>query len=336
MSMLLCAAEGETASELQAALGHKQVGLKKSDIATIFEQQMSLLLQPNNSYTLTCANSLLSQKCFQVNDEYKKILTESFKAFVLEVDFLKENKKAVNKINEWVKEKTNNMIPELLQSLDPSAELILLNAVYFKGSWKTQFRKEATYAQVFYNRGLEEKAKETEMMHMTDSFLFFEEETFQAIQLPYISEEIAMIFLLPKERNGLDKLEAMLTSSFLEDLKQKFRKRKVKITLPRFRLEYAKSLVPYLSELGVKRAFSRGAELTVVSDDPDLAVSEIFHKAVLDVKEEGSEAAAATKIYIVKRCLEIVPEFVADHPFAFVIYNAKNDLILFMGRVYEL
>ena len=249
---------------------------------------------------------------------------------------MKENEKAVNKINDWVKEKTNNMIPKLLQSLDPSTVLVLLNAVYFKGTWMKQFSKEATFAQKFYNRGVEEKAKMVEMMHKKDSFPFYEEETFQALQLPYAGEEIAMMFLLPREKNGLDKLERMFSPSFLEDLKQKLWKQKVEVSLPRFRLEYTKSLIPYFSELGVKRAFSRGAELTVASDCPDLAVSEILHKAVLEVNEEGSEAAAATMVGVMLCCLVMEPEFVADHPFAFVIYNTKTDLILFMGRVHEL
>ena len=107
---------------------------------------------------------------------------------------MKENEKAVNKINDWVKEKTNNMIPKLLQSLDPSTVLVLLNAVYFKGTWMKQFSKEATFAQKFYNRGVEEKAKMVEMMHKKDSFPFYEEETFQALQLPYAGEEIAIFF----------------------------------------------------------------------------------------------------------------------------------------------
>lgn len=153
MGMLLCAAEGETASELRTVLGHEQAGINKDDVATVFEKQMTLLLQPNDSYTLSCANSMLSQKGFDVKDEYKKILAESFKALALEVDFLRENAKAVNQINEWVKEKTNNMIPKLVQSLDTSTVLVLLNAVYFKGTWMNQFEKKIVIcAGIFQQR----------------------------------------------------------------------------------------------------------------------------------------------------------------------------------------
>lgn len=336
MAMLLCAAEGETASEIRSALGHDDAGIAKDDIASIFKQQLTLLSKNSDSYTLASANAMLSQRGFDIKDPYKNILAESFKAILMEADFIQENEKTTNLINEFVKEKTNNMIPKLLQSLDPSTVMVLLNVVYFKGTWMEQFKKEKTSPQAFYNKGLNQMAKDVDMMHMKKSFPFYEDETLQVLQLPYIGEEIAMLILLPREINGLESIESSLSPSFVADLKRKLHKKKVEVSLPRFRLEYTKSLVPCFKELNVTHVFSRGAELGVASDSTDLAVSDIIHKAVLEVNEEGSEAAAATMVSVMLCSLTFDPVFCVDHPFAFVIYDTKSDMILFMGRVNEL
>ena len=336
MAMLLCAAEGETESEMRAALGHDHAGIKKDEISCLFEQQMPLLLTETPNYTLSNANSMLSQKGFDVKEEYKQILAKSFKALLLEVDFLNENEKTVQEINNWVKEKTNDMIPELVQSLDPATVLVLLNAVYFKGTWSEKFEKEATYPQNFYNKGADENVKEIDMMHMKESFPFYEDEFLQVLQLPYVGDNIAMLVLLPREKNGLESLEASLTPSFIGDMRSKLWRKKVEVSLPRFRLEYTKSLVPCFQILGINQLFNRGAELGAASDSGDLAVSEILHKAVLEVNEEGSEAAAATMACVMMCALIFDPVFTADHPFAFVIFDTTSDLILFMGRVDEL
>lgn len=336
MAMLSCGATGETAAEMSAALGYDHAEINKEDVATLFEQQMSVLLKCPDSYTLASANSMLSQKGFEVKDQYKSILTESFKALLLEVDFQTEVAKVVSQINNWVKEKTNNMIPKLVDSLDPATVIVLLNAVYFKGSWLHKFNVKCTHPQTFYNKGLQENAKEVDMMHLKENFPFTENESFQTLKLPYKGEELAMLILLPRAKDGLESLEGSLTPSFIRDLNKNLWNTKVDVTLPRFRLEYSKSLISCFQQLGVNRVFQQGAELGIVSDSQNLAVSDIFHKAVLEVNEEGSEAAAATMVSVMLCSISFDPEFIADHPFAFAIYDTRNDLVLFMGRVEEL
>lgn len=336
MAMLLCAAEDETERELRTALGYDSASIEKDDIACIFKDQMLALAKNPDSYTLACANSMLSQKGFTIKDLYKNILVDSFKALLLEVDFQTEGMEAVKQINDWVKEKTKNMIPKLVDTLDPSTVMILMNAVYFKGSWSQKFNESLTTVQNFCNKGLEDNLKEVNMMYRKEKYPYADNESFQALQLPYVDEEVAMLILLPHSKDGLKTVESALTPSFVRDLKQSMRKRKVEVSLPRFRLEYSKSLVSSFQRLGVDKAFKSGAELGAASDASNLVVSDILHKAVLEVNEEGSEAAAATKIAIVKRCMVYDPVFCANHPFAFIIYDTRSDLILFMGRVEEL
>ena len=337
MGMLLCAAEGVTASELRSALGHKNAGIKKKDLPSLFEQQMSILTPKDDSYILSFANSMLRQKHFQVKDEYKKIISDFFKGSIYEVDFAGETESVRKNINSWVSEKTNNMINDFLKCLDPSNVLILLNAVYFKGTWSKQFDKKDTRSGIFYNRGQKNKAKKVDMMHLTNPFPYYKDDTYQALQLPYIGDEMAMLILLPNERDGLGPLEASLPPGFLQDLKRMLLTMKVEITFPRFKLDYEKSLIPSFKMLGVQRVFS-SAELPHLTEGSGLFVSEILHRAVLEVNEEGSEAAAVTMIALSRSISRPrrIPEFIADHPFLLVIYNTKNDLILFMARVNEL
>lgn len=338
MAMLLCAAGGQTAAELRRVLGHELAGIRKDDVAHAFEQHLSNMLQHNDAYTVSFANSMLSQKGFEIKDEYKQMLFKCFKTLLLEVDFENEIKMVIDQINEWVKQKTNNMIPNFVKSLNPSTELVLLNAVYFKGTWVHQFEKRRTSPQTFYNNGIKSHAKKVEMMHLNDDedFPFYENRTFQVLQLPYIGDEVAMMIILPREKDGIDSVEASLSSSFVEDFKEKLKMMEVKIALPRFKLEYSKSLVSCLKQLGVNLIFLSGADLSNLTDSSGLCVTEILHKTVLNVNEAGTEAAAATMVEMSRSPPSRKPEFIVDHPFMVVIYNTKNDLILFMGRINEL
>ncbi|GFY50434.1 serpin B3 [Trichonephila inaurata madagascariensis] len=265
-----------------------------------------------------------------------EMFLEYFKAHIQEVDFVNENEKAVKQINEWVNEKTRNMIPELLDSLDPATVLVILNAVYFKGFWLHKFNEKHTFLQYFYNNGDEDNYKQVDMMHLKENFLYVEKESYKALELPYKGEDISMLILLPNTKDGLSNLENSLNSTFIQDLKQGMRKRKVEVALPKFRLEYSKSLKQQFQSLGMNKIFNAEAHLDGINDSKQLLVSEIVHKAVLIVNEEGSEAAAATAVVMMRCSLLMCPEFIVDHPFLFVIYNSKNNLIYFMGRVDEL
>ncbi|KFM58369.1 Neuroserpin, partial [Stegodyphus mimosarum] len=334
--MLFCAARNETCLEIRRLLGYEIANITDVSLISSFKQLLSALEKTPDDYVISFANSLLSQKDFAVKADYKLTLEETFKALMIEVDFASESEKVVNHINEWVKSKTNNMISQLLDSLDISTVLIILNAVHFKGTWLTQFKKRLTRIQSFYSKGIKSNAKLVSMMHLTESFLYLEKKSFRALVLPYKGEEIAMLVLLPSSINGLKKLENKLSFNFIQDIKRKMHKRKVKVAFPKFQLEYTKSMKESLQSLGLKQVFKDGADLCGMSDSKQLKVSEIIHKAVVVVNEEGTEATAATAVAINSYSLSFDPEFIVDHPFTFVIYNTISNLILFMGRVEEL
>lgn len=334
--MLFCGSHGETSQEMRQVLGYEVANIKDEDLKTSFQYLLEAIEQNPESYTLACANSVLSHKDFSVKDGYKSLLVESFKALLEEVDFKNDSAAAVKKINGWVEEKTNKMIPDLLDSLDPATVMVLVNAVYFKGSWLRQFDEKTTFLQYFYNNGDGENYKQVDMMHIKKKFNFIERESFKALDLPYKGGEVSMLVLLPNDRNGLNQLEDSLKPGFVQDLKKGMRETKVEVALPKFKMEYSKALKEHFQDLGMNRLFSPGAHFGGISDSKELLISEIIHKAVLVVNEEGSEAAAATAVMMVMCSLQFDPEFIVDHPFLFVIYNSKNNMILFMGRVDEL
>ncbi|GIY46174.1 uncharacterized serpin-like protein TK1782 [Caerostris extrusa] len=336
LAMLYCGAQKETAEEMRNVLGYEIAKIKDDELKSAFQKILNELETNPDSYTLACANSVLSDKEFSVKEEYKSVLEESFKAFFQEVDFKNENEKAIHLVNEWVSEKTHNLIPKLLESLDPSMVMIILNAVYFKGFWMEKFDEKNTFLQYFYNKGDKDEYKQVDMMHLKEKFPYVEKESFKALQLPYKGEDISMIILLPNARDGLEELEKSLSLDFIQDLTKGMRKRKVEVALPKFRLEYSKSLKESFQALGMNRVFNCGAHLNGINDSDQLLVSDILHKAVLIVNEEGSEAAAVTAVMVMMCSLQFDPEFIVDHPFMFAIYNCKNNLILFMGRVDEL
>ncbi|GIY24022.1 uncharacterized serpin-like protein TK1782 [Caerostris darwini] len=272
------------------------------------------------------------QKELDVREEYKSLLFDFFKAVILEVDF--KDEKATEEINSWVSEKTNNMIPKLLDFLDPSTVMVILNAVYFKGSWLKPFDAENTSLQNFNIRGEKDNYKKVQTMFMTKRFMFVEEDNYKALQLPYKGGDISMLILLPDNESNLEEFENSLCPTFLCDLTKNMWEQTVSVALPKFELEYSKSLKESFLSLGLESIFCQTANLEGISETGNLLVSNIIHKAVLVVNEVGSEAAAVSEIEIVPYCMS--PDFYADHPFMFVIYNVNSNLILFMGRVNDL
>ncbi|GIY79868.1 serpin B3 [Caerostris extrusa] len=226
------------------------------------------------------------------------------------------------------------MIPKLLDFLDPSTVMVILNAVYFKGSWLKPFDAEDTSLQNFNIRGEKDNYKKVQTMFMIKRFMFVEEDNYKALQLPYKGGDISMLILLPDKESNLEEFENSLCPTFLCDLTKNMRERTVSVALPKFELEYSKSLKESFLSLGLESIFCQAANLEGISETGNLLVSNIIHKAVLVVNEVGSEAAAVSEIEIVPYCMN--PDFYADHPFMFVIYNVKSNLILFMGRVNDL
>ena len=251
---------------------------------------------------------------------------------------------ACQSINQWVQEKTQDKIKEIVQPslLDPLTRLLLTNAVYFKGKWALPFDEHLTRLSPFRMKtGISETTEvDVAMMRTNGWFMYMEHEAFQALELPYQDGEMSMVILLPREIDGLSDLEASLTDKNLLSWIRVFQSVDVEVTLPKFRVTSEFSIGGLLRSMGMEDAFDpKTADFSGMTETKDLYISEILHKAYVDVGEEGTEAAAITGVFAALGEPEVDPPppkvFRADHPFFFLIRHIASGTIFFMGRICE-
>jgi serpin B len=210
--------------------------------------------------------------------------------------------------------------------------LVLTNAIYFKGNWASQFDEEKTMDAPFYVSGSEEM--EVPMMNQKGEFGYMETSDLQVLELPYVEDELSMIIILGKVKDGIDKVEERLTEEELAGWMEKLREREVVVSIPKFKMTREFMLADVLKSMGMVDAFTSAADFSGMNGKQDLFISAVIHKAYVDVNEEGTEAAAATAIGMRLTAIEEPPPvFRADHPFIFIIRDKVTGSILFLGRV---
>jgi len=278
---------------------------------------------------------LWGQQGSPIRPEFLALTRQQYGAEMLLVDFA-QAEAAGRTINQWVQQQTNGRIQNLVPpgSLGILTRLVLTSAVCFKGDWVQPFDRRNTREEDFTISA--QKKVKLPLMFRKATLGYAEEQTFQALELPYAGRELSMVVLLPKKADGLPELEKAVTAPKLAALLSTLRAREVAAYLPRFKMETSFALKPTLEALGMKRAFSRDADFSGISTLAELYVSAVLHKAYVVVNEEGTEAAAATGVVMKTRAIRPhppVPVFRADHPFLFLIRDAKTGSILFLGRL---
>lgn len=246
-------------------------------------------------------------------------------------------------INKWVAEKTDNKVTDIVpaDAVNALTRLVIVNAIYFKGNWLKKFDADSTKDEDFYlsaNRSVKVK-----MMHMSKAKFYYgtnSELNCQAIELPYTGESLSMFILLPDQaETSLSEFEKKLTDDDLVNVMEKFRMRstEVNLWLPRFSLDEKLGLAEMLAGMGMPDLFAEGvADLSGVDGSKELYVSKVLHRAVLEVNEEGTEAAAATAVVMMMRSAVIpreIVDFRADRPFLFFIHHKATRSVLFLGRL---
>jgi serpin B len=217
--------------------------------------------------------------------------------------------------------------------LSSATRLVLTNAIYFKGKWARQFEKELTRDGPFTL--LDGQKIDVPMMRQTEEFRYMEAEDFQALEMPYVKDELSMIILLPKKVDGVVDFEKKLTNENLSRWLSELHKQKLVASIPRFKMAQQFGLADTLQAMGMTDAFSAQlADFSGMTGTRDLFISAVVHKAFVDVNEEGTEAAAATGVGMAMTAApQRMPVFRADHPFIFLIRDNKSGSILFIGRV---
>ncbi len=286
-------------------------------------------------YELTVANALWGQKGYGFLKEFLELIKTNYGGGLGEVDFVTAAESARKTINGWVEKETKNKIKNLIGPgvLDSMTRLVLTNAIYFKGNWARQFKEDKTKEAPFTLSGGEKV--DAAMMNQTTEFNYMETEDFQGLELPYVDNELSMIILLPKENGGLVGLEQMLTPENLSQWLARLSRRKVIVSIPKFKMTSQFGLAGVLASMGMRDAFSERADFSGMNGKRDLFISAVIHKAYVDVNEEGTEAAAATGVVVGLTSVgpREIPVFRADHPFLFLIRDNHSGSILFIGRV---
>lgn len=279
-----------------------------------------------NSVTLESANAIWVDQNFPIFGNFEQVVTEKHGAEIRHADFEGQPETERKAINRWVEIKTRDKIKNLLApgSVSASVNMILVNAIYFKGDWLRAFDPTKTSEEFFQT--LENGSIKVPMMHLkTGRLTYGENEFFQTLELPYEGEEVSMLLILPKGTNEVNSLDQLPAA----------RNTEVEVFLPRFKIESTfSSLKKYLAVLGLTDAFNPSkADFSGISPVP-LFLSDAVHKAFVEVKEEGTEAAAATGLIMRATAMPPPPKvFRADHPFVFMIRENSSGKILFMGRV---
>jgi len=286
-------------------------------------------------YALTVANALWGQKEYGFLEDFLELIRTNYDGGLNEVDFITATETARQTINTWVEKKTKKKIENLISKgvLDSMTRLVLTNAIYFKGNWARQFKEDKTQDAPF---SIPDGRKiDVAMMNQQAEFSYMETDTFQALELPYVGEELSMIILLPKESDGLDEFEKKLTTENLSLWMAKIFKREIVVFVPKFKMTSQFSLASVLRSMGMTDAFSSNADFSGMNGKRDLFISAIIHKAYVEVNEEGTEAAAATGVVMTLTSMgpTRIPIFRADHPFLFLIRDNLSGSILFIGRV---
>jgi serine protease inhibitor len=335
LAMTYAGARGETASKIAMVL---HFTLPPERLHPAMGALLSDLNAPHEGYQLNVANALWAQRGYTFLDDFLNLLKNDYGAGLDQVDFKGATEEARLTINRWVEQKTQDKIKDLLQAgaLRADTRLVLTNAIYFKGSWETQFDKAQTKDEDFHLSPAQ--TTKAPMMHREGSFNYLNGGTFQVLEIPYKNKEMSMILLLPNDQAGLASLEQLLTAANLQQwLQQLAPVPKVIVTMSRFKMTQQFELSSVLGRMGMTQAFAANADFSGMTDKRDFAISEVIHKAYVDVNEEGTEAAAATAVTMRTLAIRLPdeppPVFRADHPFIFLIRDTRSNSVLFMGRI---
>ena len=329
LSMTYAGASGNTAQQMAATM-HFQ--LAPSELHPAFSDLAGDLQVANKGYQLNIANALWGQQGYEFQPDFLEVIQSYYKGGFNTVDFINQTEVSRGIINHWVELKTNDKIKDLLPkgSLTGHTRLVLTNGIYFKGDWATKFKPKDTMLSTFYTKA--DKTVTVPMMHQRGQFRYAEIDGIKVLEMPYVGEDLSMVVVLPKR--NLAEFNQVLTANCLNDWLAKTYKQEIEVSLPKFKFESNYELGDVLSGMGMSDAFSeQRADFSGISGKKDLYITKVIHKAVIEVNEEGSEAAAATAVIVGTKSVHMSEEFKADRPFLFFIRHNPTGSILFMGHV---
>jgi len=333
LGMTMSGAKSTTLNEMENTLGFS--GLSQDDINQTYKNLIQSLTNADPNVMMQIANSIWYKNTFSVEQNFIDVNKNYFIAAVQGLDF--NDASSVNTINNWVSQNTNGKINNIISKIPLGAVMYLINAIYFKGTWKYQFDSSSTTSKPFYlNNGSTVTRK---FMQQGGYFNYFSNNLIQAVDLPYGDSTFSMMVILPNQGQDINSIVGQLNMQTLDNWISQMHMSECNVTLPKFKIECEYSLAKTLVAMGMKTAFSPSADFTGINKNGKLYISEVKHKTYIDVNEQGTEAAAVTIVGVETTAVgggaHIPIEFDVNRPFIFIIKENTSNTILFIGKIMD-
>lgn len=327
LGMLYNGTDGVTEEAFRNTLHYTE---NSSETNAFYRSLIDQLSSSENGSIMEIANSIWIRNGFPVKPEFIELNTQNFDSEVENRDF--RDPKTLDDINGWVKEKTHDKIPKILEEISDEAVMYLINALYFNANWHYQFSEEHTQDKPFYTS--ESGFKEVPTMTMTEDLAFYKNDLFSSVVLPYEKEKFSMVLLLPNQGKSVDDIVASVDGDTWSTWMKSYDTTEVVLNLPKFKFDYKKLLNNDLKKMGLANMFTNQANFSKMTD-ANVLVSFVLQKTYVDVHEKGTEAAAVTIIGIEVTSLPINQKVYLnfDRPFLFAIKENSTGSICFIGKV---
>ncbi|NXR13227.1 A1AT protein, partial [Semnornis frantzii] len=331
-AMLSLGARSNTLRQLHKGLSFNLTETEEQEIHQGFQHVLQLLNDPHRQVQLSLGNALFIDDRLKLLQKFLDDVTKFYYSEAISSNF-QNLPEATKEINKYIETKTHGKIVDLLDSLDEDTMMVLVNYVFFKGYWEKPFNELATKDDDFL---LDDKnSVKVKMMHQKKVFNVHRDEKLSCwvVEIPY-KGNAAALFVLPDE-GAMKQVEDALVKETVSNWTQSFNKREIYLDLPKFSISGSYDVKSLFEKMGVTQVFSDGADLSGVSEDNLLKVARALHKAVVDVSENGTEAAAVTVVEVVRllAMFPSPPRIRFNRPFLMIIVDKIIHSILFMGKI---
>lgn len=323
LGMLVNGTTEETKAEIMKAL--KTENLSQTELNETYKKLLKELPAADPKVKMALANSIWHKRDFSVEQNFLTNMKDYFNAEILPLT-------TVEPVNKWASDNTNGKIPRVLDRIDEDIVMLIMNALYFKGDWATQFKTENTRDQNF--RTENGTNKNVKMMNQQESFEYASFAGYDVLRMPYGNGQFVATFILPKSET-IGNVLGSFDKTKWDELQSSLKKQTVIVGLPKFKFSQEFQLKETLKKMGMIKAFQPFvAQLDGINkQQKDLYVNFVKQNTFVAVDEVGTEAAAVTTIGVGTTAAPSYPRFVCDKPFAFIISEKTSNTILFMGRI---
>jgi serine protease inhibitor len=330
LSMTANGAGGSTRAAMAKVLG---VTSETFDALNAHNQAVLRALNGNDKVQMEIANAIYADSRTKFRASFVELCEKVYQAEAKSEDFA--DRQTVKNINAWCDKKTHGKIKEIIAKLSPAEKMVILNSVYFKGSWDKPFKPEDTKPQAFTL--LTGATKQVPMMHKSFSPGYLQGKGFQAVCIPYAGKRQVMYVFLPSPGADLAAFQGRFTPENWQQWMSGFSERKVNLAMPKYKVQFFTVLNGALTAMGMGEAFGR-ADFSKMFEDQPGCISRVLQKTYMDVNEEGTEAAAVTAVVMMSRAMRVESppiDFIVDRPFVVALVDKDTDEILFLGSIVD-